>query len=252
MTSHYADTSSIGLAMWAAGENGIAPRVHAHTAIATVSDWLAEPWKRARLNDLVEPDLRGAVLAQHRRFQHLTVPGLASRNVIDDVFRLRDLCVKAGAVLPLTVDALLRDLAPFIARASTFAEPAVPCHSDGATSNVIYRSSADVLLTGWTLAARRDPLQEVGSLLAELVPHCLSAEELIVAMGYSLNDDIVLVVRCHAILDGLQWALMGFLNSVSAEDQTVDYFKYASWRLINAQSIAQTPDVTNWIGDLTP
>jgi len=246
----YADRGAIALALRVAGDERIGARAHSVSDTAAVLEWLPAPWRRARLNDLVDPVLRASVIDQHLRFQRTTLPELPSRDVISDVFLLRDACLAEGAILPAAVNDLLRTLGPFLRRYDSFAEPVVPCHGDGAVSNVMFRSPCDVLLTGWTFAARRDPLQEAGSLLAELSPHCLPAEELVVQMGFTRDNDVVHVVRCLAICDGIQWALVGYLNSASAPDRSVDYFKYGSWRLANAHAILQSPGLCEWIGGL--
>jgi hypothetical protein len=254
----YADRRAIGMAMDAAGRHSIGPKTFFSSDDEVLSEWLPTPWRRARLNDLLDPALRTAVIGLHLKFQSTWLPELPVRDVVNDVFLLREACTAEGIVVPSAVDDLLKTLGPFFQHYNSFARTAVPCHSDGAASNILFCSPTEVLLTGWTFAARRDPMQEAGSLLAELSPFCISAEDLVAQlfMGAenrgepAADQDLVQMVRCLAVCDGLQWALVGYLNSGVAADKSIDYFKYGSWRLVNARSMLQSPELREWIGAL--
>lgn len=153
---------------------------------------------------------------------------------------MRDLYMHTGKTLPREVDALLKQLDPFIKRVDEFHEPAVPCHGDGATSNILIDPSPEAgnvsmpMLTGWTISGVMDPLEEAGSVLAEVGPFCGTPAQLITGLG--LPASTLPVAQVFGILGDLYWALIGLWRSATTETPEIDFAKYGLWRLTKARN----------------
>lgn len=251
--------SSIAALELLAGRAGIAPRVLAvdleEGQVAT--ERKDAPWRRAKLDDFMRPGFLEAVLRQRRRCHDLAGDAsvLAERSIVDDVGALFEACVDANVPLPREVGRILARMQPFIrrVRAGAFALPAVPCHGDGAASNVLVRFDAagrlaePPLLTGWTVSGLMDPTEDAGSVIAEVGMFApLSASEIVEALG--LPTSCTPVAKAFAVLDDVRWALIGLLRTARATDPSIDYAKYGLWRLTKCEAAFESDEgIGSWL-----
>ena len=235
--------ATVGVMLSAAARRGIAPPVLHVESDYIVMEKLPSTWRSAKLDELRDPYLLWAVLEQHRKVHDIpleALPSVEKRELIDSIYRMREKCVSLNGSVPCDVDRLLSEIEPFLGKVDSFHESAVPCHGDGAASNVLIDTDvtpgnvSPPLLTGWTVSGIMDPLEEAGSILAEIGPFCGVPERLISGLGLSV--EALPVAQTFAILDDLYWSLIGLWRSATAEDTSVDYAKYGLWRLIKARN----------------
>ena len=250
--------ATVGVMLRTAAGRGISPPVLHVESEFIVMEKLPSTWRSAKLDELRNPYLLWAVLEQHRKVHDIAVnelPSVERRELIDSVFRMREKCLSLNGSVPRDVDRLLSELEPFLGKVDSFHEPAVPCHGDGAASNVLIDTDATAgnvaapLLTGWTVSGIMDPLEEAGSILAEVGPFCGVPERLISGLGLSV--EALPVAQTFSILDDLYWSLIGLWRSATAEDTSVDYAKYGLWRLVKARNQLCLPiGPTSWLARL--
>ncbi len=234
---------SIATMMQIAGNAGISPQVISVGEDEIIMRKLPGTWRNAKLDELRDPYVLWAVLEQHRRVHELAIPQgreVMERDLIEDVFGMRDLYRHTGKRMPRDVDRLLKRLDPFIRRVDEFHEPAVPCHGDGAASNVLLDPQirpgdvAQPLLCGWTVSGVMDPLEEAGSVLSEVGPFCGVPSMLINGLG--LPSSALPVAQVFGILGDLYWALIGLWRSATTDTPQIDFAKYGLWRLVKASN----------------
>lgn len=249
---------SIATMMKIAGDAGISPQVLSVGDDQIIMRKLPATWRNAKLDELRDPYVLWAVLEQHRRVHELRIPDnseVMHRDLIEDVFGMRDLYRHTGKRMPRDVDGLLHDLDSFIRRVDEFHEPAVPCHGDGAASNILLDPKVrpgDVampLLSGWTVSGIMDPLEEAGSVLSEVGPFCGVPAMLINGLG--LPSSALTVAQCFGILGDLYWALIGLWRSATTDTPEIDFAKYGLWRLVKARNQLLLPTGPSaWLKEL--
>lgn len=249
---------SIATMMKIAGDAAISPQVLSVGDDQIIMRKLPATWRNAKLDELRDPYVLWAVLEQHRRVHELRIPDgreVMHRDLIEDVFGMRDLYRHTGKRMPGDVDGLLRDLDGFIRRVDEFHEPAVPCHGDGAASNILLNPKVrpgDVampLLSGWTVSGVMDPLEEAGSVLSEVGPFCGVPAMLINGLG--LPSSALPVAQCFGILGDLYWALIGLWRSATTDTPEIDFAKYGLWRLVKARNQLLLPTGPSaWLKEL--
>ncbi|MGL6237115.1 MAG: phosphotransferase family protein [Segniliparus sp.] len=223
----------------AAGAAGIAPSVVASDSAGFTTE-LVEGARPAKLDDLADAGLLRAALGLRTRFQsldlQLPLAQLPERTLFEDVARLREAHSAAGIPPPVEADELSRALDRFAARRERFAMPAIPCHGDGAVSNLLIApgGASDPKLTGWSVVARRDPLEEAGSVLGEIVPFCATASEVLRALALPVEAE--LVARAWSVADDLLWGLIASWRMATSSDRAVDYVKYGLWRFTKGRA----------------
>lgn len=249
---------SIAIMMRVAGDAGISPEVISIGDDQIIMRKLPSAWRNAKLDELRNPYVLWAVLEQHRRVHELEIPEgweVMHRDLIEDVFGMRDLYRHTGRRMPHEVDELLRELDVFIRRVDEFHEPAVPCHGDGAASNVLLEPGvrpgnvAMPLLSGWTVSGIMDPLEEAGSVLSEVGPFCGVPAQLINGLGIATSA--LPVAQCFGVLADLYWALIGLWRSATTDTPQIDFAKYGLWRLVKARNQLLLPTgPSGWLKEL--
>jgi hypothetical protein len=235
--------------MQAASRRQIAPPILQIGENSIIMDSMPQSWRNVKLDELRDPLLLGSVLEQHRRVHTIPASELVSvhkRELLETVNTVHDHYLTVVGCVPRDVDRILHQLEPFASVVDSFHEQAVPCHGDGAASNVLFCTQPDSaeadkpLLTGWIVSGLMDPLEEAGSILAEIEPYCGMPGNLIMS-GLGLPPEALPVAQVFGIFDDLLWCLIGLLRSATSKDTTVDYAKYGLWRLTKARNQLASP-----------
>ncbi len=252
------DVDSVTTLMRAAADRGIAPDVIESGPDYVIMRRMPDSWRSAKLDELRNPYLLWAVLEQRRRIHDIPLsqlPGVAHRSMLDQMAQMRDRCIADGVPLPRLVDRVLESLGPFLRRADEFREMAVPCHGDGAASNVLVDTAPDSgsaarpMLTGWTVCGIMDPIEDAGSVLAEVGPFCGVPASLISGMG--LPSDALPVAQAYGIVNDVYWGIIGLWRSATSQDPTIDFAKYGLWRLQKAANQLVLPiGPASWLASL--
>ncbi|MGO4835698.1 phosphotransferase family protein, partial [Rhizobiaceae sp. 2RAB30] len=152
-----------------------------------------------------------------------------------------------GLVRPTRVGAIWAGV-PRVAAAITAAGfDIVPCHADGASSNVMVGPDNAVRLVDFEWARQADPAHDLGTVLAELLP--FDGEALLaVEIATGRPDAQVLArARLYGAADDLMWALWGFISAAQSPRKHVEFFKYAEWRLLRARTVLEGPRFEAWL-----
>jgi Phosphotransferase enzyme family len=244
------DPSVVFSAMVVAAAAGLAPTVVFHDAAhgVCVQEKLGDAWQIATLYRLLDADARQAALDVRLRFRELA-PDLPFASVFDQVASLL-VHVRSGAVY---VPAMAHEVVAAVEAArdccAVAGPPAVACHGDGTVSNVML-SASGARLVGWTQAARMDPLEEVGSVLTELVPFVDDAETVFEALWGDRDPVAFARAQLYGVADDLRWALIGFCAAASQAGSGIEYSRYAQWRLQKARcAVTNGGQFARWIGE---
>lgn len=231
-----------------AGELGIAPRLlHADpTRGVLVFDALGEEWAWGRADVLRRPAVLENLLAAKRRF-HEAAPLAEDRSVFDLVAAYRRLAEAPGVILPApvrTVAAAVERIGAAIAAAGV---DRVACHADGASSNVMVGPQDAVRLVDFEWARQADPVHDLGTVLAELLPFDGEALLAIEIATGKPDGQTLARARLYGAADDLMWALWGFVSAARSPRKHVEFFKYAEWRLLRARTVIEGPRFETWL-----
>lgn len=241
------DYAAMFAAMEVAGAAGLAPAVRFHDAArgVCVQEKLGDEWQVATLYRLLDEEVRQASLRVRLQFRELA-PDLPRVSVFDQVTTLlayaRDNAVEIPPVAQEVIAAVEE------ARASVRGGPdPLPCHGDGTVSNVML-CAGEARLVGWTQAGRMDPLEEVGSVITELVPFIADAETVFASMWGQRDPGALARAQLYGVADDLRWGLIGFCAAASQMGSGIEYSRYAHWRLQKARcAVTNGGQFTRWM-----
>jgi hypothetical protein len=244
----FIETDRVAEASRKAGALGIAPRLlHADPVNGIlIFEALGEDWAWGRMDVLRRPQVLENLLAAKRAF-HDAAPLAETRSVFDLVANYRRLAEAPGVILPppvLTVSAAVSQIAAAISAAGV---DTVPCHADGASSNVMVAPDDAVRLVDFEWARQADPAHDLGTVLAELLPFDGEALLAIEIATGKPDARILARARLYGAADDLMWALWGFVSAAHSPRKHVEFFKYAEWRLLRARTVVEGPGFEGWL-----
>lgn len=244
----FIDLDRVAEASRKAGDIGVAPRLlHADSSSGVlIFEVLDEEWQWGRMDELRRPEILPELLAAKRAF-HAVGPLSETRSVFDLVHAYRRLAEAPGVVLPATVAAASAAVDRIAAAIAAAGFDTVPCHADGASSNVMVGPNNTVRLVDFEWARQADPAHDLGTVLAELLP--FDGEALLaVEIATGRPDAQVLArARLYGAADDLMWALWGFISAARSPRKHVEFFKYAEWRLLRARTVLEGPRLEPWL-----
>lgn len=243
----HSDYAAMFAAMEAAGGAGLAPVVLFHDAAkgVCVQERLGDEWQVATLYRLLDAGARHASVRVRMQFRELA-PDLPRVSVFDQVTALLDHVGQHAVDVPVIAKDVIAAVGEV--RSTVLNGPeAVACHGDGTVSNVML-SSTGVRLVGWTQAGCMDPLEEIGSVITELVPFVADAETVFESL-WGKRDPIALArAQLYGVADDLRWALVGFCAAASQAGSGIEYSRYAHWRLQKARcAITNGGQFARWL-----
>ena len=226
------DLTTAAQASRQAGEAGVAPALcHADVAAGLlVFDYLAPPWREARLDALAEPQTLSMILVATRRF-HATAP---LGRPLDPFAALRAEHAAVTGGLPGDTAWLLDQAAEIEAAIIAAGRDSVPCRGTGLASDVMLGPSS-VMLLDFDHAGDGDPYYDLGILLTEAFafePPMRQAVE-----QWAGRCDEALLARCqlYGIVDDLLWGIRMLRLAQVSPRTGVEFFKYGEWRLLRAR-----------------
>ena len=231
-----------------AGELGIAPRLlHADLASGIlVFEALGEEWAWGHVDVLRRPAILENLLLAKRAFNK-AAPLSETRSVFDLVADYRQLADAPDVILPapvLTVATAAMQIAAAITAAGI---DTVPCHADGASSNVMVGPGNTVRLVDFEWARQADPAHDLGTVLAELLPFDGEALLAIEIATGKADARMLARARLYGAVDDLMWALWGFISAARSPRKHVEFFKYAEWRLLRSRTVVEGPHFETWL-----
>ncbi len=212
---------------------GVAPALcHADPAAGVlVFEYLAAPWREARLDALAEPDTMAAVIAATRRF-HAT-PRLGRR--LDPFAALRAEHDAAGGCLPDDAAWLLEQAADIEGAIAASGQDSVPCRGTGLASDLMLGEGGAMMLLDFDHAGDGDPWYDCGILLTEAFAFEAPMREAVEQWAGRCDEALLARCQLYGIVDDVLWGLR-MLRLAQASPRTgVEFFKYGQWRLLRAR-----------------
>jgi aminoglycoside phosphotransferase (APT) family kinase protein len=92
-----------------------------------------------------------------------------------------------------------------------------------------------MLLVDWDVAAVMDPLQDLGTLLAEVRPFDSTAREAFESAWGSFDQSLFDRARVYGVADCVRWGLIGAYAD-AARPGTLEYSKLSDWQFLRARA----------------
>jgi thiamine kinase-like enzyme len=218
------------------------PRFLIEAPGAAVFDLLGAGWETARLDHLSRPDVL-AKLIETKRAIHALAPFQRDTNVFDRIDRLAHEAAQRRVPWPSDVTPLIAIAARMGRAIRASGLDRRPCHADGTASNVMLHLDGRLQLVDFDEAANTDPLFDLAVTLNEILnfesewPAALEMAEGR-ASGLSVNR-----CRLYAFADDLRWGLWGLLMDASSPRRSIEFLKYAQWRLLRCRMALDRMDL---------
>ena len=238
----YIDVACAFEAAQRASSLGIGPKVLQAAPVSgvLVMEDLDQGWRVGTLERMLDPAIVDAVIAARRRFQ-CGLPLPRSAGVFDEIERFHAETKAAGAELPSDIDWLVAEL-DFAARVvrSLDVRP-VPIHGDGNVSNILISDAGDVRLVDWDRATNADPLEDLGSFLVEAFDGEAEAREAFARAYGHFEAKAFYRAQIYGVADDLRWGLIGALVAAKSPRNTLEFYKFASWRFVRCRMAVREP-----------
>ncbi len=225
-----------------ASDLGIGPRIFAADVDAgiLVMEDLNAGWRVGGLERMLEPGVVDAIITARQAFQQ-GAPLPRRVTVFDEIERFYAAVQAANAQIPSDT-AWMVDEIRFAAEAFTgLAIKAVPIHADGNVSNIMISDAGEVRLVDWDRATTADPLEDLGSFLVEAFGQEPEARDAYSRAFGSFDEGAFSRARVYGIADDLRWGLIGALLAAKSPRNTMEFYKFASWRFLRCRMAVREP-----------
>jgi hypothetical protein len=225
-----------------ASDLGVGPKVLLADTDAglLVMEDLNQGWRVGTLERMLDPAIVDAVIAARRLFQ--TGKPLPRRDgVFAEIERFYVAAVAAKAQLPTDVEWLVEELRFAAAAVQRIAVTPVPIHGDGNVSNIMISDAGEVRLVDWDRATTADPLEDIGSFMVEAFAGEPEARDAFVRNTGAFDEAAFNRARLYGVADDLRWGLIGALLSAKSPRNTLEFYKFASWRFLRCRMAVREP-----------
>lgn len=225
-----------------ASDLGIGPKVllaDAQAGLLVMED-LNQGWRVGTLERMLEPKIVDAVIAARCLFQ-AGKPLPKRRGVFDEIEHFYAAVTSARAQIPVDTEWMVEELR-FAALAFRQLDiRPVPIHGDGNVSNILISDSGEVRLIDWDRATTADPLEDIGSFLIEAFDQEPEARDVFTRSIGSWDEVAFSRARIYGIADDLRWGLIGALLAAKSARNTLEFYKFASWRFVRCRMAVREP-----------
>jgi thiamine kinase-like enzyme len=180
-------------------------------------------WRVGTLERMLEPAIVDAVIAARRLFQ-TGKPLPRRKSVFDEIEHFYAAVMSSKAQLPVDVEWLVEELRFAAAAFGGLDITPVPIHGDGNVSNILISDAGEVRLIDWDRATTADPLEDLGSFLVEAFAQEPEARD-----------------AFAGVADDLRWGLIGALLAANSARNTLEFYKFASWRFVRCRMAVREP-----------
>jgi Phosphotransferase enzyme family len=238
----YIDVTCAFEAAQRASALGIGPKVlmaDPKAGVLVMED-LNQGWRVGTLERMLEPGIVDAVIAARRLFQ-AGQPLLRRKSVFDEIQHFHTAATEANAQLPPDAEWLVKELR-FAADAIRALDIApVPIHGDGNVSNILISDAGEVRLIDWDRATTADPLEDLGSFLVEAFAQEPEARAAFIRSNGAFEEAAFNRARIYGVADDLRWGLIGALLAAKSARNTLEFYKFASWRFVRCRMAVREP-----------
>jgi hypothetical protein len=238
----YIDVACAFEAARRASDLGIGPKVLAADSDAglLVMEDLNEGWRVGTLERMLEPKIVDAVIAARRLFQ-TGDPLPRCKGVFDEIEHFYAAATAAKAQLPSDAEWLAKELRFAAAAFKELDITPVPIHGDGNVSNILISDAGEVRLIDWDRATTADPLEDLGSFLVEAFAQEPEARDAFIRNAGAFDEAAFNRTRIYGVADDLRWGLIGALLAAESARNTLEFYKFASWRFTRCRMIVREP-----------
>jgi hypothetical protein len=225
-----------------ASDLGIGPRVmlaDIQAGILIMED-LNHGWRVGTLERMLEPAIVDAVIAARRLFQ-AGKPLPRRESVFDEIEHFYSAVVLAKAQIPVDAEWLVEELRFAAAAFQGLDITPAPIHGDGNVSNILISDAGDVRLIDWDRATTADPLEDLGSFLVEAFAQEPEARDAFIRNTDALDEAAFNRARIYGVADDLRWGLIGALLAAKSARNTLEFYKFASWRFLRCRMAVREP-----------
>jgi hypothetical protein len=225
-----------------ASDLGIGPKVmlaDVQSGVLVMED-LNHGWRVGTLERMLEPAIVDAVIAARRLFQ-AGKPLPRRKSVFDEIEHFYAAVMSVKAQLPVDVEWLVEELRFAAAAFQALSITPVPIHGDGNVSNIMISDTGEVRLIDWDRATTADPLEDLGSFLVEGFAQEPEARDAFARSAGVFDQAAFNRVRIYGIADDLRWGLIGALLAAKSARNTLEFYKFASWRFVRCRMAVREP-----------
>jgi thiamine kinase-like enzyme len=205
-----------------------------------VMEDLNSGWRVGTLERMLDPRIVDAVIAARRLFQN-GGPLPKRESVFDEIEHFYAAATSANAQLPTNTQWLVDELRLAAAALQSADIVPVPIHGDGNVSNILISEAGEVRLIDWDRATTADPLEDLGSFLAEAFAQEPEARDAFARNAGTFDERAFNRARIYGIADDLRWGLIGALLSAKSRRNTLEFYKFASWRFLRCSMAVREP-----------
>jgi hypothetical protein len=225
-----------------ASDLGIGPKVIVADTDAglLIMEDLNQGWRVGTLERMLEPKIVDAVIAARRLFQ-AGQPLPRRKGVFDEIEHFHAAVISARAQLPPDAEWLVEELRLAAAAVRGLDATSVPIHGDGNVSNILINDAGEVRLVDWDRATTADPLEDLGSFLVEAFAQEPEARDAFARNTGAFDEAAFCRARIYGIADDLRWGLLGALLAAKSARNTLEFYKFASWRFVRCRMAVREP-----------
>ena len=197
-------------------------------------------WRVGGLEHMLDPAIVDAVIAARKTFQG-TGPLSKTAGVFDEVERFYAEAKAISAQLPTDIAWLVAELRFAAEGLKGIAVDHRPIHGDGNVSNIMISDAGEVRLLDWDRATTADPLEDIGSFLAEAFEQEPESRDAFARNYPDLGDAAFNRARVYGTADDLRWGLIGAVVSAKSPRRTHEFYKFACWRFLRCRMAVRAP-----------
>src|SRR6202043_867693 len=197
-------------------------------------------WRVGTLERMLEPAIVDAVIAARRLFQ-AGKPLPRRKGVFDEIEHFYAVATSGRAQLPTDVEWLVEELRFAAAAFQRLDVAPVPIHGDGNVSNILISDAGEVRLIDWDRATTADPLEDLGSFLVEAFAQEPEARDAFARNTGAFDEGAFNRARIYGVADDLPWGLIGALLAAKSARNTLEFYKFASWRFVRCRMVVREP-----------
>jgi hypothetical protein len=238
----YIDVACAFEAAQRASDLGIGPKVFLADIQAglLVMEDLDKGWRVGTLERMLEPEIVDAVMAARRLFQ-AGKPLPKRKSVFDEIEHFFAAATSAKAQIPTDTEWLVDELRFAAAAFAGLDITPVPIHGDGNVSNILIGDTGEVRLIDWDRATTADPLEDIGSFLVEAFDQEPEARDAFTRNTGAFDEAAFNRARIYGVADDLRWGLIGALLAAKSARNTLEFYKFASWRFLRCRMAVREP-----------
>lgn len=234
-----------------ASDLGVGPRLIS-TQTETGSylfERLSDDWNWGKVDDFENTTVLENTIKAKQAIHASDAFGSA-KSVFDAIEAYATIITKKNVTVPHTVNGVLEKVRKSAEAIGASGITLKPCHGDGIASNVMISSSNEVRLVDFDTAGNHDPYFDLGSLIVEIAQFPDLARSVLEIYNGECRE--VELNRCmlYGIADDLKWALWGFISFKYSRRTSVEFIKYAEWRLLRSLWNADGPHFDRWLQKL--